>query len=266
MENKIISIIITTWAMDEERSAVMRSSLNSLFLTIKNCPVELIIVDNGENIGDSEFLLKLCDQGKINTYIRNSKNMHFAYARNQALRICNGDYIVIADNDIYYNEGWLEKCIAILDQNPDEKIYATPLYNVAHWLPKYWNEKELKVDGKRVRLNARAGSNCFVIRRKDLETVGEFLIHRVAGTKWTEEAIEKGYMAAITPTIMVKDLQFRRGYNLNDPKPIKEILSNGKEVYFNDDEYRKDHFGLHYSQQKRFNPKPNIRFIRACEK
>jgi GT2 family glycosyltransferase len=199
-------------------------------------PYELIVVDNGEKMEDSQFLLEQTGYGHINTYIRNHNNMHFAFARNQALRICNGDYIAVVDNDIIYNPGWLEACIDVLEQNPDEKIYATPVYNVAHWRPKYWHG-EVYANGRIYRLNMRAGSNCFVVRREDFEKIGHFLIHRVAGTKWTNEAVRLGYHAAVTPEIMVNDFGFRKGYNLNDAKPVKIELHDGQEVYFNQDEY-----------------------------
>lgn len=257
---KFISIIITHWAMSEQRSEVMRRSLLSLIKTIRNLPVEVIVVDNGQNFDDSQFLLTMAHNGDINTYIRNSGNMHFAYARNQALRVCNGDYICVADNDIEYHEGWLESCLKVLDAYPEEKIWATPIYNVAHWLPKYWSPKVLEVEGQIYRLNSRAGSNCFVLRRKDFEEIGEFLVHRVAGTKFTEEAIEKGYMGAVTPKLMVDDLQFRQGYNLNEPKPVKEILSNGEETYFNQDEFKRNNKHLFFTEQRQFHPKPKLRF------
>jgi hypothetical protein len=103
------------------------------------------------------------------------------------------------------------------------------------------------------------------MRRRDFEEVGEFLVHRVAGTKWTEEAIEKGYFAAVTPEIMIDDLGFRRGYNLNDPMPVKLTLSNGKEVYFNNDEFKRNNSGMFFLEQRAFHPKARLRFKRGSE-
>jgi len=259
-DSRIISILITHWGMNEQRSEIMRKSLLSLLPTIKKLPVELIVVDNGENFDDSQFLLAMAHNGEINTYIRNHKNLSFGYARNQALRVCNGDFIAVCDNDIRYYGGWLESCLKVLDAHPDKKIWATPVYNVAHWLPKYWSNEVLEVDEEIYKLNSRAGSNCWVMRRKDFEEVGEFLIHRVAGTKWTEEAIQKGYLGAVTPKLMVDDMSFREGYQINKAIPIKETLSNGEEVYYNQDEFKSDNGGLNYSREKRFNPKARIRF------
>lgn len=252
---KFTTIIITYFAQNQERSDFLRKSLLSLIETTRDTPVELIVIDNGNNIKDSFYLLDLAHEGVINTYVRNSTNMHFGYARMQGLNMANGDYICIADSDIDYKKGWLEACIAVLQTHENRKIYATPIYNVAHWLPKYWHKDRLLVDGEEYGLNSRAGSNCFVVRRQDFEEIGGFLAHRVAGTKWTERACKLGYLAAVTPRVMADDMGFRKGYNYKDAIPIREVLSNGKEVYFNEDEFRRNNRGLYHLQQRRFNPR-----------
>lgn len=246
-----VSIIVTHFASSAYRSHLLRRSLKSLRDSTK-VSYELIVVDNGGSIDDSRYLLDLTESGEINTYIRNSNNMHFGYARNQALRVCNGDYIAICDDDIIYNPGWLDTCVGILEKYPEEKIYATPIYNVAHWRVKYWSEKVLEYNGDKIRLNRRAGSNCWVMRRKDMEIVGDFWIHRVAGTKWTNAAGALGYWAAVTPTVMVNDMGFRKGYNLNKCLPVSITLHGGEKIYFNQDEYKYECPELTYIKQRKF--------------
>lgn len=247
---KFVSILMTHWSDNDSRSGFLRKSLESLKM-YTTYPYELIVVDNGEKIEDSQFLLDLAHKGDVNTYIRNHNNMHFGFARNQALRVCNGDYMAIVDNDIIYNPGWLEACIDVLEQNPDKKIYATPVYNVAHWRPKYW-QGSVEANGKEYKLNMRAGSNAFVIRREDMEYLGDFWIHRVAGTHFTNAAVRSGYLAAVTPEIMVNDFGFRKGYNLNESKPVKVSIHNGDEIYFNGDEFKKYNPDKNYMNQKTF--------------
>jgi glycosyltransferase involved in cell wall biosynthesis len=245
---KFTSVVFVHYASNPERSKMMRKSIDSL-LKSTSLPFELIVVDNGGSIDDSIFLLGKTDRGEINTYIRNDNNRHFSFARNQAIRMSNGDYIAIVDNDILYDKGWLEECISVLEKYPHERIYATPVYNVAHWRPKYWLKETLEVNGKTFRQNRRAGSNCFVIRREDLQEIGDFYIHRIAGTKWTDRAWSLGYHAAVTEEVMVKDQGFRKGYNLNDALPVKLHLHNC-DVYFNEDEFRVKNPDLTYIKQK----------------
>lgn len=251
---KFTTIIVIHYTANANRSNFLRKTLTSLKTSTK-LPFELIVVDNGGSLDDSKYLVELTENGYINTYIRNHNNMSFGYARNQGLRLANGDYLAICDNDIIFNPGWLETCIAILDKYPDKKIYATPIYNVAHWRPKYWSQEILEIDGRIVRLNRRAGSNCWVMRRKDFEEVGDFWVHRVAGTKWTNEAGRKGYWAAVTPDIMVNDFGFRKGYSTNALIPIKINLHNGDEIYLNQDEFKNKNSDFTYIKQRQFIPK-----------
>lgn len=206
MEN--VSIIVTHWAMSNQRSEVMRRSMESL---IKTAPsAEIIVVDNGGSESDSRYLLELNEQGKIACYIRNRKNMHFAYARNQGIKVSNGDYLVIADNDIEYRAGWLEDCIAWLKANPG-KYFATPLEcDPINRKPSRWQGEK-----GGWRLNMRAGSNCTVASRENFNAIGYYKIHRIAGSKWTDTYVKAGYLMAVMPIPKAIDLGFREGYNLN---------------------------------------------------
>jgi len=236
--SKFVSIIITHFAMDASRSANMKVSIDSL-IENTDYPYELIVIDNGSDLEDSKYLLNLCSEGKITTYIRNNHNMHFAYARNQGLELAQGDYFCIADNDIKYKKGWLEKCVAVLEAYPDEKWYATPMdypqdakYN---GIQRY-RTGEFDFNGENYTLNMRAGSNCFVITRENMKKLGKFPIHRIAGSKWTDRAVKSGYLAVVLPNGHAEDMGLRSGYNLNKPIPIYIKLSSGEEVCFNQDE------------------------------
>lgn len=235
---KYTSIVITTFIPNQLRLKMFYSSMESLLETTKNLPVEIILVDNGGWNDLSSELLSLVETGKIQCYVRNANNMHFGFSRNQGLAMAKGEYIVIADNDIFYEPGWLEACTKVLEAYPDNKIYATPVQYPTSTLVGKYDQGVLKVGGEEYRLNMRAGSNCFVIRKKDLEVIGGFLAHRIAGTKWTDRAVKLGYLAAVTPQNMVKDLGLRQGYNLSEVIPIKRTLRNKEERVFNQDEYR----------------------------
>lgn len=250
MAKKFAGIIIVHWSDSDFRSEAMVTSITSL-IENTDYPYELIVIDNGVREEDTDFLLQLVKAKKINTLIINAENLNYFWGRNQALAICNGDYIVTADNDIQYRKGWLAKCVSILEAYPDKKIYATPIYNVAHWSAKYWKDEVLELNGEKWRLNRRAGSNCFVIRRKDFIKLGRWPIHNRSGTKWVEATLREGYWAAVTPELMAKDLGFRRGFNFMSAFPIFFTLSDGTKVYYNcsSDKYRKKWPDLNYKDQ-----------------
>lgn len=246
INSRYTSIIIANFSSSPARVASFKTSMSTLINTTSNLPVEIIVCDNGGDFDVSSWLLSLVDQGKIHTYVRNARNMHFGMARNQGISLSHGNYVVIADNDIQYSDGWLEMCLEILEAYPDEKIYATPLDYPTPVMFRRYHKGELELNGKKYQLSLRAGSNCFVIRRKDLDEIGWFMNHRVAGTKWTDAAVRKGYLAAVSPETNVFDAGFRVGYDLNESIPIKKTLTNGEEIHFNQDEFRKANPDLNY--------------------
>lgn len=219
--------------MNEFRSETMRTSLHSIINTTEHLPVEIFIIDNGNNRDDSIFFLDLSISKKSITYIRNPNNMGFGFARNQGVDLSCGKYLVFTDNDIEYKSGWLDKSIEILEAFPDKKIAITPLRtdrqhrNNNHWVG------ELPYKDVKYLLNLRAGSNSWVIRRKDFDIVGKFRHHEIAGTHWTNEFVHKGYlMATMEQEPLAEDIGFKRGY---DRKPIEiaKHFANGDKIIIN---------------------------------
>lgn len=203
------SVIMTHWAMNKERSEIMRQSVSSLIKTAPN--IEIIIVDNGGSLEDSQWFLEKTDKGEIACYIRNRHNMSFGYARNQGLKLCSGEYIVISDNDIFFEDGWLEECLKVFEEYPDEKIIVSHLDYPTGMLKERYDRGYL---GK-YKLNMRAGSNCFMMKRNTFEEMGYFEIHKIAGTKFTDKLVRNGYLTAVISTGKVVDMACRKGYDLN---------------------------------------------------
>ena len=237
MKTKFCSIIVTHFAMSQERSDMMKASITSL-IESTTYPFELIVVDNGGSKDDSRWLSYLSDEKKITTYLKNADNMHFAFARNQAFKLSHGDYICIADNDILYQYGWLNGCVNVLDDYPENRIYTTPMEYPMRSLNARYHKGYLEYYGEKMELNQRAGSNCFVIRREDYVKIGDFPHHRIGGSHWTNKAVRAGYLACVIPDLMVKDAGLRRGYNHKECLPIRKTLSNGHEIHFNEDEFK----------------------------
>ncbi len=229
-----VSVIMTHWAMDDTRSEVMRRSLTSLIETTKQLPVEIIVIDNGASLIDSTWLLTQVHQKAIQYYVRNSENMYFGFGRNQGIDIACGEYVVISDNDILYAPGWLEKCIELLKAFPDEKLIATPLKtDYMHRQEKYWGAN-LEYQGETFPLNMRAGSNSFVMKRKDLDAFGKFRNHRIAGSKFNDVFVRQGFHVITMETNpLAEDIGFRQGYNINQNTEIARVFTNGERIIIN---------------------------------
>jgi len=207
--------------------------LNSVIATTKHLPVEIIVVDNGSNLEDSRFLLDLVQEKKIQFYVRNSENLYFGFARNLGFDISCGNYLVFSDNDIEYKDGWLDKGLAILEANPDKKLAWTPLRtDRQHRHLNYWRG-ELEFEGTKYLLNTRAGSNSWLIRRKDFEEIGKFRNHQTAGSYWQDNFVNKGYVMTTMENPLAEDLGFKKGYNLHLKPELKRSFANGEYIVIN---------------------------------
>ena len=235
---KFASIVITHHAMNNQRSQMMRMSIDSLLENTKY-PAEIIVVDNGGSDSDTEYLLQFNRQGLIHTYIRNSDNMHFGYARNQGLAMAQGDCLVVADNDILYKKDWLKWLVEVLDAFPEKKIYTTPIdYPTPKLKQKYW-QGEIVYGKDTFKLSMRAGSNLWCMRREDFEKVGGFRFHRIAGSKWTDAATRAGYLACVIDKDLAVDMGLKKGYNMKLAIPIVRTLTDRTtKVYWNEDQFK----------------------------
>lgn len=201
------AIIVTHWAMDDKRSEKMRICIESIIETAPEA--EIIVVDNGGSLADSLYLLMQCNSGNITTYIRNTSNIGFALARNQALKLTEKKYIFISDNDIKYSKGWLEECRDYLENN-NGKVMATPL------LPDpVTRHKKIRWVGEKGgwKLNDRAGSNSFMMRKSDFDKIGFFQHGHKPGSKYVDKYVRMGYSMACMPKPKAIDLGLRQGYN-----------------------------------------------------
>ncbi len=115
-----ISIVIPNW-LTEQGGKIAKEA--EAFWFLQHCierlkkftkaTYELIIIDNGSTVGQ-EFMESVADK-----YIRNEKNLGFAVACNQGFFVCEGEYIVCLNNDIFVWEGWEDALLKTFDDNPD---------------------------------------------------------------------------------------------------------------------------------------------------
>jgi glycosyltransferase involved in cell wall biosynthesis len=211
-----VSVIVTHWAMTPYRSETMRKCIDSLIKTAGK--LEIIVADNGGNIEDSRWLLDRAEGGKIAIYIRNRHNICWE-ARNQALKLCTGEHIVMSDNDIEYQDGWWEECLKFLENHTDGKYFATPIRcDKSHDNHKYWFGEK---DGWR--LNSLAGSNCWMMHKSAWQEIGPFCHHNISGTHWSRRQARLGYVVAVMPEPKAADLGHKQGMDFHHPTYTEEI-------------------------------------------
>jgi len=111
----------------------LKGCLNSLKeLNYPQDKLEVIVVDNGSTDKSLSLVKSNYPQVKI---IKNSKNMGFAYANNQAAKAATGEYIAFLNNDTKVDKNWLIELLRPIYK--DKEIVAS-------------GSKVLSFDGKKI--------------------------------------------------------------------------------------------------------------------
>ena len=133
-------------------------------------PYELIIVDNGSEPDTQRWVKENSDQSIIF-----QENQGFSKGFNEGVKLAQGKYVMMANNDTEFPPDWDKKLVDIIEKNPSAGI-VTPVYTSGRKsaLRTEPGEKILKVFPFRKYPSAVA----FLMRRNDL-------ISKFGG--WSEE-------------------------------------------------------------------------------
>ncbi len=107
-----LTIIIVTWNVAD----LLRDCLHSIQETAGDLPHEVIVVDNASTDGVDAMIER--DFPDVR-FLRNSFNVGFPHANNQALPFGNSEYILYLNPDTRVGPGTLQRCVDILDHAPD---------------------------------------------------------------------------------------------------------------------------------------------------
>lgn len=101
--NKKLSIISLTYNQLENAT---KPYINSLYEHTDKDLFELIIIDNSSTDGTVDYLKQLEKEKDNITVIYNSENKGYSKGNNQGLKIANGEYIGLLNNDILLSPNW----------------------------------------------------------------------------------------------------------------------------------------------------------------
>jgi GT2 family glycosyltransferase/glycosyltransferase involved in cell wall biosynthesis len=104
------SIIIVTY----NNLALTKLCLESVFRNTGYPNYEVIVVDNNSADGTPQYLQELNEKHDNLAIILNGVNNGFAKANNQGLRLSQGDYLVLLNNDTIVPQGWLGRLLTHL--------------------------------------------------------------------------------------------------------------------------------------------------------
>lgn len=108
------SIIVLSYNGLEQTT---RPCLESILENTPPDRYELVVVDNGSSDGTPEYLRQLANTyGHIRLQL-NSINRGFAGGNNDGLRLANGKYLVLMNNDTLVSDQWLKNLLRLLEIN-----------------------------------------------------------------------------------------------------------------------------------------------------
>lgn len=107
----------------------LKDSIDSIY-TQTVTDFELIVIDNGSE--DESLDIARCYKKNNNyTLIENNKNTGFSYAVNQGIKIAQGEYVVLFNNDAFAEADFLKNLIKTAEEKP--KVFAVQSLMIRHF-------------------------------------------------------------------------------------------------------------------------------------
>ncbi len=126
---KKLSIIIVNYNV----KYFLEQCLLSVWAGIRNVEAEVFVVDNNSVDGSVEMVREKFPWAKL---IANSDNKGFSRANNQAMRLAEGEYILLLNPDTVVEEDTFTKVLAFMDQHPDAGGLGVKMVDgKGHFLP-----------------------------------------------------------------------------------------------------------------------------------
>jgi GT2 family glycosyltransferase len=107
-----VSVVIVNYNVKH----FLEQCLNSVLESAKHCETEIFVVDNNSVDGSTAMVKERFPQVIL---IENKENYGFSYANNQAIRIANGEYILLLNPDTVIEEKTLKSISDFMDTHPD---------------------------------------------------------------------------------------------------------------------------------------------------
>ncbi|MGD8777575.1 MAG: glycosyltransferase [Ignavibacteria bacterium] len=159
------------------------TTINFIYETVKGS-FELIIINNNSKQDISDYLNNLSVDRDNVKVITNNENLGFPKAVNQGLMEAKGKYIVVANNDIIVNKGWLERFIEAAESSDSIGIVSgisnevsgvqkdlNAAYKSIEEMQKYAEMVKLQNAGKKMEF-PRVAFLCTLIKKEVIDKIG----------------------------------------------------------------------------------------------
>ena len=197
--NKLLTIIIPVYGVEK----YIQEFLDSLFPQIE-ASIELIFVNDGTQDQSIMILNDSIDKHDINCLILNQSNAGVSSARNNALRVCTGQFVAFLDPEDVVSPKYIEKILDIITNHNDISIIH---YNA-------YMKKE----------NNEIVDMCFVDETSTHIINQEFKIKNFIKDKWQP-------WLRVFRKDLLKDFEFVEGYIFEDVLAFPFLYRDELKIY-----------------------------------
>lgn len=223
--------------------------IESLYKFTNTDLFELIIVNNASSDGTKEYLENLKKEKANITVINNDQNFGFSKGMNQGLKIANGDFIFLLNNDLLFSPNWLEKFIELLEKNEKIGLISCKTNYAGEDFQVIEGAEELTQENYLEKINISQANNikyidtsrvvffCVGMTRKTFETVGYF--DENFGLAWFEDddytirTLLAGLKIAIAQDIFIYHNHSKSTSNIAKTKEGKELFEKNRKYFEN---------------------------------
>lgn len=117
-----LSIIIVNWNTKD----LLRNCLVSIYRYPPDRDFEVIVVDNASSDGSQIMVEREFPSVRL---VKNSNNMGFSKANNQAIMLAKGEYVLLLNSDAEVLQGSIQALVSFLDDHRDVAIVGCRLVN-----------------------------------------------------------------------------------------------------------------------------------------
>ncbi|NQT30680.1 MAG: glycosyltransferase family 2 protein [Candidatus Saganbacteria bacterium] len=197
---KDLSIIIAT----TNNKKLVGECLLSIYHSTHKVGFEIIVVDNASSDGSQDMVLKTFPEV---TLIENKENAGFVHASNQGLKIYQGRYAMLLNDDTIVSPGALDILVEFMDAHPDAGACGPKLLNIDGTIQhqggifgrKFWQAK------KPIVVDFVIGA-ALVVRREVIDKIGimdENLFFYNDDLDWCLSMREAGYKIYFVPQAQI---------------------------------------------------------------
>lgn len=231
-----LSIIIVSF----NTRKILLDCIESVFRHTEGITFEVHVVDNASTDGSPDAIKERFPQVSL---IRNSTNLGFSAANNQAIRLAKGRYVVLLNSDTLLIDNAFQKIIRYLDKHPEYSIITpqvldrdnrvcsmrlwedTPMDAFWRILGKYDVAGEYKKMGAiKPKEVETIGGSCFIIRVSLFDAIGlldeQYFLYNEEDD-FCRRARRQGHKICYYPDASIKHLH---GQSTHQPEIREKVI------------------------------------------